>query len=154
MAYPEAESGGPPRTGRARMPHSPQFLSHFRKPRNVGRLEAPTAIGRQGRPGQGNYMVIHIQVQGEQIAEIRYQTYGCSGAIACGSVVTEQARGKSLAEAAEISASDVDEALGELPANKRHCVDLAVGALRNALEKASQVARGSRPSSACTQPLR
>ncbi len=136
------------------MSYSPQTLDHFHNPRNCGALFERTAEGTSGQSGQGNYMVIHIQVQGEQIAEIRYQTYGCSGAIACGSVVTEQARGKSLAEAAEISASDVDEALGELPANKRHCVDLAVGALRNALEKASQVARGSRPSSACTQPLR
>jgi nitrogen fixation NifU-like protein len=116
--------------------YSPQTRDHFNHPRNAGTLETPTAVGSEGVPGRGNYMVIHIRVAAGRISEIRYQTYGCPGAIACGSAVTELAKGKTLTEAAAISRDDVDKLLGGLPLGKGHCADLAVNALRDALAKA------------------
>ena len=117
------------------MTYSAQLLDHFNHPRNVGTLENPTAVGTEGVPGQGNYMVIHIRAEAGRILDIRYQTYGCPGAIACGSAVTELAKGKTLEEAKAITREDVDRHLGGLPLGKGHCADLAVNALRNALGK-------------------
>lgn len=118
------------------MSYSPQTLEHFNHPRNSGTLEAPTAVGSAGVPGRGNYMVIHILVAAGRIREAAFQTYGCPGAIACGSAVTELAKGKTPAEAARLSRDDVDRLLGGLPLGKGHCADLAVNALRDALAKA------------------
>lgn len=118
------------------MTYSPQTLDHFNRPRNVGALPNPTAVGNEGKPGAGNYMVIHIRVEAGCIVEICYQTYGCPGAIACGSAVTELAKGRRLEEAAAITRDDVDKLLGGLPLGKGHCADLAVKALRDALGKA------------------
>jgi nitrogen fixation NifU-like protein len=119
------------------MTYHAQTLDHFNHPRNVGTLESPTAVGTEGVPGQGNYMAIHIRVEAGRITDIRYQTYGCPGAIACGSAVTELARGRTLEEAEGITRDDVDRLLGGLPLGKGHCADLAVNALRNALGKVS-----------------
>ena len=117
------------------MTYSPQTLDHFNRPRNVGALPSPTAVGSEGKPGAGNYMVIHIRVEGGCIVEICYQTYGCPGAIACGSAVTEMAKGRTLAEAAAITRDDLDRCLGGLPLGKGHCADLAVRALQDAIRK-------------------
>jgi nitrogen fixation NifU-like protein len=83
-------------------------------------------------------MIIHIRVKASCIVEIRYQTYGCPGAIACGSAVTELAKGKTVEEASAITRDDVDRLLGGLPLGKGHCADLAVSALKSALNKVSQ----------------
>ena len=120
------------------MSYSPQTLDHFNHPRNVGTLDNPTAVGCEGVPGRGNHMVIHIRVAAGRISEIRYQTYGCPGAIACGSAATELAKGKTLAEAAAITRDDVEKLLGGLPLGKGHCAGLAVNALQDALGKAGR----------------
>jgi nitrogen fixation NifU-like protein len=115
------------------MPTSEIYRQHGAHPRNVGRIEDPDAEGRQGVPGCGNYMVITLSIESKVITGARFQTYGCPGAIACGSAVTEMAKGKSIAEALEIDASAVDDFLGKLPLGKGHCAGLAAGALRDAL---------------------
>jgi NifU-like protein involved in Fe-S cluster formation len=111
------------------------MLDHFNSPRNSGTLTAPTAEGRQGSPGQGNYMVIQLRLAGERIVEAAFQTYGCPGAIACGSAVTELVKGRTVEEARQIGRADVDSFLGGLPLGKGHCADLAAGALQDALAK-------------------
>jgi len=120
------------------MSYSPQTMDHFNRPRNVGTLDSPTAVGAEGVPGRGNYMVIHIRVEAGRVLEIRFQTYGCPGAIACGSAVTEMAKGRTLAEAAAITRDDLDRCLGGLPLGKGHCADLAVRALQDAIRKADR----------------
>jgi len=114
---------------------SGQAREHFLNPRNVGPLENPDAIGQMGIPGQGNYMIIHIKCRGERIADATFQTYGCPGAICCGSAVTELAKGLTISEAAKIDAKKVLAAVEGLPMGRRHCAGLAAGALKDALDK-------------------
>ena len=113
----------------------PIVMEHFAHPRNIGALEAPDAVGQAGVPGQGNYLVLHLRGEGERIVEARYQTYGCPGTIASGSVLTEWAMGKTLAEAAALTPSELEALLGGLPLGREHCASLAVEALRDALGK-------------------
>ena len=54
--------------------------------------------------------------------------------IAAASVVTELAAGASLTAARAVDARAVEEALGGLPPEKRHCAAVAAGALRRALD--------------------
>ena len=122
------------------MSYSPQALDHFHHPRNSGFLDERTAEGKSGKPGQGNYMVIHLLVEDGRIVRIAFKTYGCPGAIACGSAVTELARGKTLEEAEDITRADVDSLLGGLPLGKGHCANLAASALQDALQNAREAA--------------
>ena len=118
------------------MSYTPQMLDHFNNPRNAGELKDPTAVGSDGKPGQGNYMIVHIRVDSGRISKTAFQTYGCPGAIACGSAVTELAKGRRLKEALGITRDDIDGFLGGLPLGKGHCADLAAQALQEALRNA------------------
>ena len=115
------------------MATSAVFKDHFNSPRNVGRIENPDAEGSQGQAGRGNYMVLTLRIGTGRIEDIMFETHGCSGAIACGSAITELARGRTLEQAARITRDEVEVFLGGLPLGKGHCADLAVGALRSAL---------------------
>ena len=98
-------------------------------------MPEPDAVGRSGVPGRGNYMVLYLRLAGGTIQTATFQTYGCPGAIACGSVLTGLVAGKSLEQCCRIGREDVMGALDGLPLGKRHCADLAVNALRDALSQ-------------------
>ncbi|MFQ5721784.1 MAG: iron-sulfur cluster assembly scaffold protein, partial [Candidatus Aminicenantales bacterium] len=63
-----------------------------------------------------------------------FQTDGCGTTIACGSMATEIARGKSFTQAlALISAEEILKRIGGLPPADVHCAQLAAETLRRAL---------------------
>jgi len=118
--------------------YSKEVLDHFSNPRNMGKIENADGIGQVGNPNCGDMMTIYIKVmkgsdQSELIEDIKFETLGCAAAIATSSMVTEMAKGKTLEEAEKISYKDILEKLGNLPAVKIHCSDLAVRGLREAI---------------------
>jgi len=110
-----------------------QVLARFRDTPYAGDLDNPDAVGQAGVPGQGNYIVLQLNLENGVITDARFQTYGCPAAIASGSWVAEWALGKVWEEAIQLTPFEVDSALGGLPPGKAHCADLAVNALKNAL---------------------
>lgn len=120
--------------------YSETVMDHFGNPRNVGVLDPCTAKGVAGDPSAGPFMVLYLKVEGGLITSARFQTYGCAAAIAAGSYLTERLRGKLVDVARAVDAELLLEGLGGLPLGKRHCADIAITALRDAL---CRVAEGS-----------
>ena len=97
-------------------------MDHFMNPRNSGQLLNPDCHSEVGSPQCGDAMTLDILVDDEdRIAEIRFMTFGCAGAIAAASALTEIAKGKTLEEALVISNEQIVEFLGGMPNEKYHC---------------------------------
>lgn len=109
------------------------LLDHFEHPRNVGALDNADGIGVAKAGECGDVLSIWIRVRDEHIADIAFKAKGCPAAIACGSVTTELAEGKHLDDADRIADDTISDALGGLPADKRHCSNLGAQALANAI---------------------
>ena len=109
---------------------------HFANPRNVGEI-AGVPFGQAGKPGEGPHMRLWLRVVDDVVAEVRYKTYGCPASIASGSALTEMVEGQSVEACGAISAGGLLAALGGLPLGKRHCAQLAISALRDALARAT-----------------
>ena len=110
------------------------ILEHFRRPRNVGEIPDADGVGRVGDPACGDFLQVWIKVgEDQRLTDVKFRCKGCPAAIACGSIMTELAVGKTLDEASEITDEAVDEALGGLPEEKRHCSNLAADALYGAI---------------------
>jgi len=114
--------------------YSKTVMDHFRSPRNVGVLEDADGKGEVGNPLCGDMMTIYLKVKEDRIDDIKFQTFGCGAAIAVSSMLTELAKGKSLAEAKKITNRDVADALEGLPKNKLHCSNLGADALHSAIK--------------------
>ncbi|MDO4561642.1 MAG: iron-sulfur cluster assembly scaffold protein [bacterium] len=107
--------------------YNQKVVDYFMNPRNAGKLDDANAIGEVGNPTCGDVMKIYLKIapQTEVIEDIRFETFGCAAAIATSSMVTELAKGKTIAEALKINNKDVADALGGLPPVKLHCSLLA-----------------------------
>jgi len=114
--------------------YTEKVLDHFRNPRNMGKMDNPDGTGTVGNPSCGDIMTIYIKVKNEKIEDIKFQTYGCTAAVASTSIATEIAKGKTLSEAMKLTRDDVANELGGLPAIKMHCSNLATDALKEAIK--------------------
>jgi len=115
--------------------YSPQLLDHFEHPRNVGELANADAHVRVENPACGDILELSANVREGKIAEIRFKAKGCVPAMACGSLITEMAKGKSLDEAVAIKREELVEKIRGLPAASGHAAQLAVDALRELLSQ-------------------
>jgi len=113
--------------------YTDKALEEAYNPKNVGRIEDADCFGRV-TGSCGDTMEIYMRVIDGVIEDCKFMTDGCGATIACGSVLTEMLKGKTLEEAARIKAEDILSVLGGLPPENLHCPFLAVSTLNAALE--------------------
>ncbi len=118
------------------MQYSQKVLDHFMKPHNVGKIENPDAEATEGSPACGDQVSIQLKVNPETqvIEDIKFQSYGCASNIATGSIITDMAKGRTIAEAKDITWKQAADELDGLPPVKMHCSVLAVDTLRKAIK--------------------
>ena len=114
--------------------YNEKIMDHFENPRNVGELEDPDGVGTVGNPSCGDIITVFIKVKDDIISDIKFKTFGCAAAIASSSYTTELVKGKKIDEVLKFTRRNVSNGLGGLPPIKMHCSNLALDALREAIE--------------------
>jgi nitrogen fixation NifU-like protein len=112
---------------------SEAVLDHFQNPRNAGELPGADAKVEVSNPVCGDVLQLAVRIESDRIVEARFLCRGCTTSIACASLLTEQLRGRTLAEAHSVTAESLSQALGALPAATFHGADLAADAVATML---------------------
>jgi nitrogen fixation NifU-like protein len=118
--------------------YSPTLLDYFQNPRNPGVVAAPDASVQLENPACGDILQLTMKIAGGRIAEIRFRAKGCVPVMACGSLLTELAQGKTTEQAGQLSREDLVRAIGGLPEASGHASHLAIDALQAALKKCKE----------------
>src|SRR5437660_1389419 len=75
------------------------ILDHYRSPRNRGELPVPPAQRVEGfNPLCGDEIVVFLDLDGDQVSDIRIDGQGCSISQSSASMMSAAVKGKSLAE--------------------------------------------------------
>lgn len=109
---------------------SREVLDHFQNPRNAGELEDATAFVEVSNPVCGDILKLAVKVEQGRVVEARFLCRGCTTAISCASRLTELLTDAPLGRLRQISAADLSESFGGLPAETIHGAYLAVDAAR------------------------
>ena len=120
---------------------SEAVLDHFRNPRNAGELRDATAAVEVTNPVCGDILRLFARCESGRIAEARFLCRGCTTASACATLLTEELRGRTPAEARGITAKSLSSALGGLPPATFHGAQLAAEAVATLLQKLPSSAR-------------
>ena len=73
------------------------ILDHNRQPRNFGRIEGTDAQADGYNPLCGDRLTVFVRLNGEQVADIRFEGKGCAISTASASLMTEAVKGKDRA---------------------------------------------------------
>lgn len=114
-----------------RVRYSKKVIEEANNPKNVGRMMQPDGFGIITGPC-GDTMEIYLKVSDGRITKIMFMTDGCGPTIACGSVVTSLANGKTLDDADKIEEKELIDVLDGLPEYNLHCATLAINTLHEA----------------------
>lgn len=111
--------------------YSTELLDHFEHPRNAGEVDSPDRIARLENPVCGDVLELTLRLEdgSKRIADIRFRAKGCVPTMACGSAITELARGKTVDEARRISREELVSKVGGLPQAAAHASHLAMDTL-------------------------
>jgi len=110
--------------------YSDRLLDHFRNPRNVGRLDPPAVTVDVTNPACGDMMRLSARFEEGRVAEVRYQTRGCTASIAAGSALTEWMTGKSREELKALTPQIIEDLLDGLEPASKHAAVLCVDAAK------------------------
>jgi nitrogen fixation NifU-like protein len=131
------------------IPHGPVLyynelvIDHCTNPRNVGEIADADGYAHLGDPSCGDWMNVWIKVDSGRIADIKFLSSGCAGAVATSSMTTVLAKGKTIEEAKKITDADVIRALKGRPGNNGGCVLSGTSALHEAIKDYEQRNNGA-----------
>lgn len=114
--------------------YNQKVLDVFAHPKNVGVIEDADGVGMVGNPTCGDIMKITLKIENDVIVDAKFQTFGCTAAIATSSTATEMVKGMTLEQAEKLTNAQVVEYLEGLPPQKIHCSVLAEEAIKKAIE--------------------
>ena len=111
------------------------IIDYSRNPINYGKIEDHDVTYHDSNPLCGDSIDIDMKIDDEKVSDIKFHGKGCAICMACSSVLTEIAKGKSLDEVKNISKNDVLSELGleNLQAVRIKCALLSLKVLKYAL---------------------
>ncbi len=109
-----------------------EIIEHMMHPKNYGKLENPSGVGIGYDGTSGEYVILYLATDGNDIVNIAYATNGCQDTVILGSVFTEMVKGATIDEARKITA-EMESKLAAAPQKQQACAELVLSAFIAAL---------------------
>lgn len=74
------------------------ILDHNRQPRNFGSIEDPTSSANGHNPLCGDKLKIYLKLDGDRIADVKFEGSGCAISKASASLMTDAIKGRTRQE--------------------------------------------------------
>ncbi len=110
------------------------ILDHYRNPRNYGTLEQPDVHAEDSNPLCGDQLAIDLKIEGDRVAEVRFQGRGCAISQASASILSEMIEGHTVEEVIQLGKDHVLDALGiSISPARTKCAFLSLRVLHRSL---------------------
>ncbi len=117
------------------------ILEHYRRPHNFGVIEAPTATQEGSNPLCGDRITLQLAVHDGVVERVGFTGRGCAISQASASLLTDEIKGKPVAEVETFRADDLLDLLGiDISPARLKCAMLSHETLQKALAESETAA--------------
>jgi len=117
-------------------PYREEILAHYKHPSNFGDLCDATVVAREANASCGDLVELSLKIVGSKIVDVKFKGVGCALSIASSSLLTEQLKGKTIAEVEKFDERFVVSLVGvEVSSMRMKCILLPLRGLERALAK-------------------
>jgi nitrogen fixation protein NifU and related proteins len=110
------------------------ILEHYRRPHNFGVIADPTASHEGANPLCGDRITMMLGVRDGVVERVGFTGRGCAISQASASLLTDEIKGKPVAQVAALNGDDVLELLGiDISPARLKCAMLSLDTLQQAL---------------------
>lgn len=111
-----------------------EILDHYKNPHNFGDLLGKTHEAREMNASCGDMIEIYLKVKRGVVVDASFRGVGCALSTASASLLTDEVKGKKLAEVANWEEGVVFNLMGEVNPGRMKCVMLPLEVLQKALK--------------------
>jgi len=114
-----------------------EILEHYREPHNFGTLDAPDAVHEGHNPLCGDRITMMLSVDDVgNVADVAFSGRGCAISQASASLLTDEIKGRPVAEIEAMKNQDILDLLGiEISPARLKCALLSLDTVQRALEE-------------------
>src|SRR5687767_13653820 len=117
------------------------ILEHYRRPHNFGVIDEPTASFEGSNPLCGDRITMQLGIENGVVERVGFTGRGCAISQASASLLTDEIKGKPLADVERLGSEDVLELLGiDISPARLKCAILSLDTLQHALAEAGETA--------------
>ena len=110
------------------------ILEHYRRPHNFGVIDEPSATYEGANPLCGDRITMQLGVKDGVVEQVGFTGRGCAISQASASLLTDEVKGKPVADVAGIQAVDLLDLLGiEISPARLKCAMLSFDSLQHLL---------------------
>jgi nitrogen fixation protein NifU and related proteins len=122
------------------------ILEHYRRPHNFGVIEEPTASIEGSNPLCGDRITMQIGVSDGVVERVGFTGRGCAISQASASLLTDEIKGKPVADVAAFRADDLLDLLGiDISPARLKCAMLSHETLQKALAETEGASGSAQP---------
>ncbi|MEM4633774.1 MAG: iron-sulfur cluster assembly scaffold protein [Candidatus Anstonellaceae archaeon] len=110
------------------------ILEHYKRPKNFGKMENPDSQAHDSNPICGDEISFYLKFSSGRLSDVRFEGSACAICLASASMLSEEAKGKGIADVQKIGKGKVLSLLGiELGPMRLKCALLPLKVLKLAL---------------------
>jgi nitrogen fixation NifU-like protein len=88
------------------------ILEHYREPHNAGTIEGADIRHKELNQSCGDAIEIFVALDGDRVKDVRFEGQGCAISQASVSILTDEIKGRTLAEISALGMADMFRMLG------------------------------------------
>lgn len=114
--------------------YAEEIISHYEHPHNKGKIPNASVDFHEYNPTCGDDITVYLDIKDGKIRDVKFEGTGCAISMASASMLTDDIKGKSVAEVEKLGFKDLVDLIGIDPGPGRlKCATLSLKAIKKAL---------------------
>jgi nitrogen fixation NifU-like protein len=113
-----------------------EFMEIYKHPMNQGKIDRPSLVEHGTNEACGDEMDLYLKIENGKVIDAKFEAESCSVGIVSSAILTDEIKGKTLAEVKAFSKKDLLELIGvNLTTSRIKCATLPLETLVKGIEE-------------------